>query len=245
MTELVKLQERLLQVQQAPASVVSYKDFSAPTEHDFQRCYASCMRSNVMLLRWAHGRVNKLSTFRETVLPAACKAHKLNNGDICGAGLHGDTHENISHCGKHSSRSAWVRGPLLFASGVTTPPVTTAPGGICLDCGMALGQDPYGQCLVCERGFHLACLAEKLDPAQIFEVDPYIFCVRCFTEAYDEVTAIRVLDPHRRVLLLDSEEAWGSSDDQDVFFNYALPALAAQPEVQHLDKPYTPPTPGG
>eukprot|EP00959_Pyramimonas_sp_CCMP1952_P002073 42674-Pyramimonas_sp.AAC.1 len=64
-----------------------------------------------------------------------------------------------------------------------------------------------------EGAFHLACLAEKLDPAQIFEVDPHVFCVRCFTEAYDEVTAIRVLDPHRRVLLLDSEEAWGASDN--------------------------------
>eukprot|EP00959_Pyramimonas_sp_CCMP1952_P358678 7510332-Pyramimonas_sp.AAC.1 len=54
-----------------------------------------------------------------------------------------------------------------------------------------------------------------------------------------------MLDPHRCVLLLDSEEAWGSSDNQDVFLNYALPALAAQPDVQHLDKPYAPPTPGG
>eukprot|EP00959_Pyramimonas_sp_CCMP1952_P316512 6624783-Pyramimonas_sp.AAC.1 len=36
MAELVKLQERLLQVQQAPASAVSYKDFSAPSEHDFE-----------------------------------------------------------------------------------------------------------------------------------------------------------------------------------------------------------------
>eukprot|EP00976_Prorocentrum_cordatum_P096722 1190681-Prorocentrum_minimum.AAC.2 len=45
--------------------------------------------------------------------------------------------------------------------------------------------------------------------------------------------------------MLDSEEAWGASDNQDVFLNHVLPALAAQPDVQHLDKPYAPPTPGG
>eukprot|EP00959_Pyramimonas_sp_CCMP1952_P455261 9471291-Pyramimonas_sp.AAC.2 len=45
--------------------------------------------------------------------------------------------------------------------------------------------------------------------------------------------------------MLDSEEAWGASDNQDVFFNHVLPAIATQPEVQHLDKQYTPPTPGG
>eukprot|EP00959_Pyramimonas_sp_CCMP1952_P024565 515848-Pyramimonas_sp.AAC.1 len=32
----VKLQERLLQLRQAPESAVSYKDFSAPTEHDYE-----------------------------------------------------------------------------------------------------------------------------------------------------------------------------------------------------------------
>eukprot|EP00959_Pyramimonas_sp_CCMP1952_P387028 8111183-Pyramimonas_sp.AAC.1 len=36
MTELAKLQERLLQLRQAPESAVSYKDFSAPTEHDYE-----------------------------------------------------------------------------------------------------------------------------------------------------------------------------------------------------------------
>eukprot|EP00959_Pyramimonas_sp_CCMP1952_P458998 9477544-Pyramimonas_sp.AAC.1 len=35
------------------------------------------------------------------------------------------------------------------------------------------------------------------------------------------------------------------SENQDVFQNHALPALASQPEVQVLDKPYAPPTPGG
>ena len=41
--------------------------------------------------------VETVSTFRETVLLATCKAYKINNGDICGAGLHGDTNENIQH----------------------------------------------------------------------------------------------------------------------------------------------------
>ena len=81
-----------------------------------------------------------------------------------------------------------------------------------MGCGLVLGREPFGLCLVCERGFHLACLAEKLDPSQLFEEVPYVFCARCYTEAYDEVTAIRVLDPHRKVLMLDSEEAWGASD---------------------------------
>eukprot|EP00976_Prorocentrum_cordatum_P046990 949150-Prorocentrum_minimum.AAC.1 len=58
--------------------------------------------------------------------------------------------------------------------------------GVCLDCARALDREPYGQCLVCERGYHLACLAEKLDASQIFEEDPYVFCARCYTEAYDE-----------------------------------------------------------
>eukprot|EP00976_Prorocentrum_cordatum_P072783 1180845-Prorocentrum_minimum.AAC.2 len=45
--------------------------------------------------------------------------------------------------------------------------------------------------------------------------------------------------------MLDSEEAWGASNNQDVFFNHVLPAIATQPEVQHLDKQFAPPTPGG
>eukprot|EP00976_Prorocentrum_cordatum_P075099 1181781-Prorocentrum_minimum.AAC.1 len=36
MTELAKLQERLSQLRQAPESAVSYKDFSAPSEHDYE-----------------------------------------------------------------------------------------------------------------------------------------------------------------------------------------------------------------
>eukprot|EP00959_Pyramimonas_sp_CCMP1952_P256097 5349072-Pyramimonas_sp.AAC.1 len=36
MTELAKLQERLSQLRQAPESAVFYKDFSAPTEHDYE-----------------------------------------------------------------------------------------------------------------------------------------------------------------------------------------------------------------
>ena len=253
MTELARLQERLTQLRQAPNSAVSYKVFSAPSEHDYEvlrslyavKRDATTLGSRDSEQAFFSAYVETVSTLRETVLPATCKAYKINNGDICGAGLHGDTNDNIRHCGKHSARSAWVRGPLLFATGVTTPPLTTAPGGQCLDCGGVLGREPYGQCLVCERGFHLACLAEKLDPAQIFELDPYVFCVRCFTEAYDEVTAIRVLDPPRRVLILDSEEAWGDSENQDVFLNHALPALSAQHTIQVLDKPYAPPTPGG
>ena len=35
--------------------------------------------------------VETVSTFRETVLQATCKAYKISNGDICGAGLHGET----------------------------------------------------------------------------------------------------------------------------------------------------------
>ena len=35
------------------------------------------------------------------------------------------------------------------------------------------------------------------------------------------------------------------SENQDVFQNHALRALASQPEVQVLDKPYVPPTPWG
>ena len=92
---------------------------------------------------------------------------------------------------------------------------------------------------------HLACLAEMLDPSQQFADDPYIFCARCFTEAYDEVTAFRVLDPNRHALLLNTEASWGTSDNQDVFFNYVLPAIASQPDVHHLDKPFVPPTPAG
>eukprot|EP00976_Prorocentrum_cordatum_P047702 963576-Prorocentrum_minimum.AAC.1 len=45
--------------------------------------------------------------------------------------------------------------------------------------------------------------------------------------------------------MLDSEETWGASSNQDVFFNHVLPAIATQPEVQHLDKQFAPPTPGG
>ena len=167
MTELARLQERLTQLRQAPNSAVSYKDFSAPSEHDYEvlrSLYAVKRDATTLGSRDSEQAffcmyAETVSTLRETVLPATCKAYKINNGDICGAGLHGDTNENIRHCGKHSARSAWVRGPLLFASGVTTPPVTTAPGGLCLDCGGTIGRDPYGQCLVCERGFHLACLA--------------------------------------------------------------------------------------
>eukprot|EP00959_Pyramimonas_sp_CCMP1952_P196897 4116769-Pyramimonas_sp.AAC.1 len=138
MTELVKLQEWLSQLRQAPESAVSYKDFSAPTEHDYEvlRTLYTIKRDATVLdtreseQAFFSSYVETVSTFRETVLPAVCKAHKLNNGDIRGAGLHGDTNENIRHCGKHSARSAWVRGLLLFSSGVSTPPVTTAPGGI-------------------------------------------------------------------------------------------------------------------
>eukprot|EP00959_Pyramimonas_sp_CCMP1952_P022326 469952-Pyramimonas_sp.AAC.2 len=82
-------------------------------------------------------------------------------------------HENIRHCGTHKARSAWIRAPLLHSAGITMPPMTTAPGGLCLDCVKPLLRDPYGQCLACERGVHLACLAEKLDPTLLFEEDPY------------------------------------------------------------------------
>eukprot|EP00959_Pyramimonas_sp_CCMP1952_P465605 9488595-Pyramimonas_sp.AAC.1 len=145
-------------------------------------------------------------------------------------------HENIRHCGTHKARSTWIKAPLLHSAGITTPPMTTAPGGICLDCAKPLLRDPYGQCLVCERGVHLAYLAEKLDPALLYEEDPYIACARCFTEAFDEVTAFRFLDPHRQVLMLDTEEAWGSSTNQDVFHDYVLPVIATQPEVHRLDR---------
>eukprot|EP00959_Pyramimonas_sp_CCMP1952_P156107 3264978-Pyramimonas_sp.AAC.1 len=53
------------------------------------------------------------------------------------------------------------------------------------------------------RAWCAPCLAEMLDPTQQFADDPYTFCARCFTEAYDEVTAFRVLDPHRHALLLN------------------------------------------
>eukprot|EP00959_Pyramimonas_sp_CCMP1952_P078143 1633601-Pyramimonas_sp.AAC.1 len=79
----------------------------------------------------------------------------------------------------------------------------------------------------------------------LFENDPYIACAHCFTEAFDEVTAFRVLDPHRQMLMLDTEEAWGSSTNQDVFHDYVLTAIANQQDVHRLDRPFAPPTPGG
>ena len=36
MTELARLLELLTQLRQAPDSAVSYKDFSAPSEHDYE-----------------------------------------------------------------------------------------------------------------------------------------------------------------------------------------------------------------
>ena len=130
MSELARLQERLTRLRQAPDTAVSYKDFSPPTEHDFEvlrslyavKRDATALGSRDSEQAFFSSYVETVSTLRETVLPAVCKAYKINNGDICGAGLHGDTNDNIRHCGKHSARSAWVRGPLLFASGVTTPP---------------------------------------------------------------------------------------------------------------------------
>eukprot|EP00976_Prorocentrum_cordatum_P026894 546455-Prorocentrum_minimum.AAC.1 len=80
-----------------------------------------------------------VSSLRETVLASNCKAHKISDGAICGAGLNGDTYDNIRHCGTHKARSPWVRAPLLFASNVSTPPLTSAPGGICLDCVGPIG----------------------------------------------------------------------------------------------------------
>ena len=116
MTELARLQERLTRLRQAPDTAVSYKDFSPPTEHDFEvlRSLYAVKRDATALLgsrdseqAFFSSYVETVSTLRETVLPAVCKAYKINNGDICGAGLHGDTNDNIRHCGKHSARSAW------------------------------------------------------------------------------------------------------------------------------------------
>ena len=125
MTELARLQERLTQLRQAPNSAVSYKDFSAPSEHDYEvlrslyavKRDATTLGSRDSEQAFFSAYVETVSTLRETVLPATCKAYKINNGDICGAGLHGDTNENIRHCGKHSARSAWV-------TFVETPPST-------------------------------------------------------------------------------------------------------------------------
>eukprot|EP00976_Prorocentrum_cordatum_P022041 450191-Prorocentrum_minimum.AAC.1 len=110
-----RLQERLTQLRQAPHSAVSCKDFSAPSEHDYEvlrslyavKRDATALGSRDSEQAFFGMYVETVSTLRETVLPATCKAYKLNNGDICGAGLHGDTNENIRHCGKHSARSAW------------------------------------------------------------------------------------------------------------------------------------------
>ena len=253
MSSLPKLLERLGELKQSPGAAVSYKDFHAPSEHDYEtlRSLYSIKRDATVLGTREDDRqffgafMETVSSLRETVLSSTCKAHKVSDGAICGAGLNGDTYDNIRHCGTHKARSPWVRAPLLFASNVSTPPVTSAPGGICLDCVGPIGREPYGQCLVCERGVHLVCLAEMLDPALQFVGDPYIFCARCYTEAYDEVTAFRVLDPNRSVLLLNTEASWGASDNQDVFFSYVLPAIASQPDVHHLDKPFVPPTPAG
>eukprot|EP00959_Pyramimonas_sp_CCMP1952_P275514 5759052-Pyramimonas_sp.AAC.1 len=78
MAELVKLKDRLLQVQQAPWSAVSYKDFSAPTEHDFEvyrTLYAIKRDATALGTRedeqaFFGSYVEVVSTFRETVLPA-------------------------------------------------------------------------------------------------------------------------------------------------------------------------------
>ena len=115
MSELARLQERLTRLRQAPDTAVSYKDFGPPTEHDFEvlrslyavKRDATALGSRDSEQAFFSSYVETVSTLRETVLPAVCKAYKINNGDICGAGLHGDTNDNIRHCGKHSARSAW------------------------------------------------------------------------------------------------------------------------------------------
>ena len=95
MTELARLQERLTQLRQAPNSAVSYKDFSAPSEHDYEvlrslyavKRDATTLGSRDSEQAFFSAYVETVSTLRETVLPATCKAYKINNGDICGAGL--------------------------------------------------------------------------------------------------------------------------------------------------------------
>eukprot|EP00959_Pyramimonas_sp_CCMP1952_P021629 456007-Pyramimonas_sp.AAC.1 len=114
MTELGKLKERLSRLRQAPESAVSYKDFSAPSEHDYEvlrtlytiKRDATALSSRESEQAFFGAYVETISSFRETVLPATCKAHKINNGEICGAGLHGDKNENIWLL----PRPLWPRG---------------------------------------------------------------------------------------------------------------------------------------
>ena len=82
MTELARLQERLTQLQQAPGTAVSYKDFGPPSEHDFEvlrslyavKRDATALGSRESEQAFFSSYVETVSTLRETVLPASCKA---------------------------------------------------------------------------------------------------------------------------------------------------------------------------
>eukprot|EP00976_Prorocentrum_cordatum_P021786 445500-Prorocentrum_minimum.AAC.1 len=60
------------------------------------------------------------------------------------------------------------------------------------------------------------------------------WCAPCLAE---------MLDPTQQ--FADDPYTFCARDNQDVFFNYVLPAIASQPDVHHLDKPFVPPTPAG
>eukprot|EP00959_Pyramimonas_sp_CCMP1952_P015092 319448-Pyramimonas_sp.AAC.1 len=80
MTELEKLQGRLAQLRQS--TPISYKDFSAPTEHDYEvfrllyaiKRDATALGSRESEQAFFSTYVETVSTLRETVLPASCKA---------------------------------------------------------------------------------------------------------------------------------------------------------------------------
>ena len=95
MSSLPKLLERLGELKQIPDAAVSYKDFQAPSEHDFGilRSLFSIKRDATALSFREDDRqffsafMETVSSLRETVLASNCKAHKISDGAICGAGL--------------------------------------------------------------------------------------------------------------------------------------------------------------
>ena len=194
-----------------------------------------------------HRMVEVAGGFRDTLADPeqGCTARLVATGQPCGAALTEDVHHNTFKCAQHLARSSWMRTGAHFNSASLTFQGSTPPGGDCVWCGCRLEREPFTQCAVCERGVHLQCLAEALDPTACRDRDPHIFCARCVTETYDEFCAFRALDPEREVVVLDRPCVWDEESNVDVYHDHCHPSLVAQPGVTVLWTEYVPPSPAG
>ena len=182
------------------------------------------------------------ATLRQA-LRQRCGGRVIGSGAICGAKLNDEVNDNARRCRQHIARSPWMRAPALSAQGQCVPAPTQPPGGTCLWCEELLGRDPRAQCLICERGIHLECLASALDPALEIQGDPMVYCALCYTEVYDEVLAYRALAPDQVSLVINRESVWDDGENMDVYLTRVVPAVATQARVRVLATEYSPPTP--